>query len=101
MVANNVVGGHYFGTGCNNFLELKEIGSVVKLVNLLPVEVSTSLNIKDCEALASEATCTVLSGKPTDKDSVPTESTVKVAPQFDYTMPAYSFTTIRIKKNDQ
>ena len=72
---------------------------IIKLVNLLPVEVSTSLDIKDCEAFGSEAVCTVLSGKPSDKDSVPAESKIEVAPQFSYTMPAYSFTTIRLKKN--
>jgi alpha-L-arabinofuranosidase len=72
---------------------------IIKLVNLLPVEVSTSLDIKDCEAFGSEAVCTVLSGKPSDKDSVPAESKIEVAPQFGYTMPAYSFTTIRLKKN--
>ena len=72
---------------------------IIKLVNLLPVEVSTSLDIKDCEAFGSEAVCTVLSGKPSDKDSVPAESKMEVAPQFSYTMPAYSFTTIRLKKN--
>jgi len=72
---------------------------IIKLVNLLPVGVSTSLDIKDCEVFGSEAVCTVLSGKPSDKDSVPAESKIEVAPQFSYTMPAYSFTTIRLKKN--
>ena len=71
---------------------------IIKLVNLLPVKVNTAVEVNDCENFASTAICTVLTGKPTDRDVVPVESTIEVAPQFNYEMPPYSFTTIRIDK---
>ena len=74
---------------------------IIKLVNLLPVSVTTAIEINDCEAYATQAVCTVLTGNPTDRDAVPTESVIEVAPQFDYEMPAYSFVTIRIAKEQQ
>lgn len=74
---------------------------IIKLVNLLPVAVTTAVEVTDCDALSTTATCTVLTGKPADRTAVPTESTIEVAPQFSYEMPAYSFTTIRIAKEQQ
>lgn len=71
---------------------------IIKLVNLLPVAVNTTVEVNDCENFASTAICTVLTGKPTDRDVVPVESTIEVAPQFNYEMPPYSFTTIRVAK---
>ena len=71
---------------------------IIKLVNLLPVKVNTAVEVNDCENFASTAICTVLTGKPTDRDVVPVESTIEVAPQFNYEMPPYSFTTIRVAK---
>ena len=74
---------------------------IIKFVNLLPVAVTTAVEVTDCEGLSTTATCTVLTGKPADRTAVPTESTIEVAPQFSYEMPAYSFTTIRIAKEQQ
>jgi alpha-L-arabinofuranosidase len=74
---------------------------IIKLVNLLPVSVTTAIEINDCEAYATQAVCTVLTGNPTDRDAVPTESVIEVASQFDYEMPAYSFVTIRVAKEQQ
>lgn len=74
---------------------------IIKFVNLLPVAVTTAVEVTDCDALSTTATCTVLTGKPADRTAVPTESTIEVAPQFSYEMPAYSFTTIRIAKEQQ
>ena len=71
---------------------------IIKLVNLLPVAVNTTVEVNDCEVFGPTAICTVLTGKPTDRDVVPVESTIEVAPQFNYEMPPYSFTTIRIAK---
>lgn len=71
---------------------------IVKMVNLLPVEVSTRVVIADCEELQSNAQCTVLSGKPTERNATPQQSQIEVGKEFDYTMPAYSFSTIRVKK---
>ena len=74
---------------------------IIKLVNLLPVAVTTAVEINDCDAFATTATCTVLTGQPTDRNVAPTESTIEVAPQFNYEMPPYSFTTLRIAKEQQ
>lgn len=74
---------------------------IIKFVNLLPVAVTTAVEVTDCDALSTTATCSVLTGKPADRTAVPTESTIEVAPQFSYEMPAYSFTTIRIAKEQQ
>ena len=74
---------------------------IIKLVNLLPVAVTTAVEVNDCEALSTTATCTVLTGKPTDREAIPTESIIKVASEFNYAMPPYSFTTIRIAKEQQ
>lgn len=74
---------------------------IIKFVNLLPVAVTTAVEVTDCDALSTTATCTVLTGKPADRTAVPTESTIEVAPQFNYEMPPYSFTTIRIAKEQQ
>ena len=74
---------------------------IIKLVNLLPVAVTTAVEVNDCEAFATAATRTVLTGTPTDRKATPTESTIEVAPQFNYEMPPYSFTTIRMAKEQQ
>lgn len=74
---------------------------IIKLVNLLPVSVTTAIEINDCGAYATQAACTVLTGSPTDRNAVPTESVIDVAPQFSYEMPAYSFVTIRVAKEQQ
>ena len=70
---------------------------IIKLVNLLPVTVTTDVEVNDCNMPVTMGTCTVLTGNPTDQRVMPTENVIEVAPKFSYTMPAYSFTTIRIK----
>lgn len=70
---------------------------IIKLVNLLPVAVNTTIDIADYNISNNTATCIVLTGTPNDQKAVPTESVIKVAQQFIHELPAYSFTTIRIK----
>ena len=74
---------------------------IIKFVNLLPVTVTIEVETSDCDIPAATATCTILTGSPTDCDAVPTEGVIEVAPKFSYTMPAYSFTTIRIKAHNK
>ena len=74
---------------------------IIKLVNLLPVTIATEVELNDCDIPITTATCTVLTGSPADQGAVPAESVIEVAPKFNYTMPAYSFTTIRIKALDK
>lgn len=71
---------------------------VVKLVNLLPVAVKADVEIPSLAGRQAEGQRTVLSGRPSDTDAVPVESTMEIGEKFPYEMPAYSFTVIRIKR---
>lgn len=72
----------------------------VNLVNLLPVEVNTNIDLSGIGAIQSSAKRTILTGKPADTP-LPVEDTMEVAEMFDYQLPAYSFTVIRIKKANE
>lgn len=67
---------------------------IIKLVNLLPVPVKTSVDCPDMPS--NEAVLKVLSGKPTDREAKPVESSLQVSGKFSYEMPAYSLSVIRI-----
>lgn len=71
---------------------------IIKMVNLLPTEVSTRVVMDGCPEVQHEATCTLLSGSPTERNATPQQSQIEVGKEFDYTMPAYSFSTIRVKR---
>ncbi|WP_279114079.1 alpha-L-arabinofuranosidase C-terminal domain-containing protein, partial [Bacteroides acidifaciens] len=73
---------------------------IVKLVNLLPVEVNTHVDLSGIGVIQPSAKRTVLTGKPADTP-LPVEDTVEVAEKFDCQLPAYSFTVIRIKKANE
>ena len=73
---------------------------IVKLVNLLPVEVDTHVDLSRIGVIQPSAKRTVLTGKPADTP-LPVEDTVEVAEKFDCQLPAYSFTVIRIKKANE
>lgn len=67
---------------------------IVKLVNLLPVSIKTAVEFPGLTN--SSAVLHVLSGKPSDQHVRPQESTITVSEKFDYEMPAYSLSVIRI-----
>lgn len=67
---------------------------IVKLVNLLPVSVKTAVEFPGLAN--SSAVLHVLSGKPADQHVKPQESTINVSEKFDYEMPAYSLSVVRI-----
>ena len=71
---------------------------VVKLVNLLPMAVKADVEIPSLAGRQAEGQRTVLSGRPSDTDAVPVESTMEIGEKFPYEMPPYSFTVIRIKR---
>ena len=73
---------------------------IVKLVNLLPVNVKTQI-ILDSYIAASKATKTVLSGKPDNRKLLPSSEIIEISPEFGCDLPAYSFTVIRIKPESQ
>ena len=71
---------------------------IIKLVNVLPVEVNSNINLKDLVVNNNqEATLSVLKGEPNDENQKPSISKITVSETFDYQMPAYSFSVIRIK----
>lgn len=70
---------------------------IVKLVNMLPVEVSAQVELDGVALVNPSATKTVLTGDPKDRGAKPVSSDFKVeGNEFPYAMPAYSFTVIRI-----
>jgi hypothetical protein len=70
---------------------------IVKMVNMLPVAVNTNVRLDGMSDFRSSATRTVLSGAPTDKKARPVIDQIAVSGEFPCTLPAYSFTVIRIQ----
>lgn len=70
---------------------------IIKMVNLLPVEVKPSVELNGITVADATAQKTVLQGQPDSNDARPTTSDLQVAEKFDTKLPAYSFTVIRIK----
>lgn len=71
---------------------------IIKLVNLLPVEVNTQLNIDDLNLETDDVVKTVLTGKPDDRTAQPIESKVSLKDADKITIPAYSFTVLKFKQ---
>ncbi len=71
---------------------------IIKLANLSPVEAQTAVEIPSLGGYGTKAALTVISGDPSARDLKPTTSTVEVGEKFGYTMPAYSFSVIRMAK---
>ncbi|WP_291530324.1 alpha-L-arabinofuranosidase C-terminal domain-containing protein [Bacteroides sp. UBA939] len=70
---------------------------IVKLVNMLPVEVSAQVTLDGATLVNPSATKTVLTGDPKDRGAKPVSSGFEVeGNSFAYAMPAYSFTVIRV-----
>jgi alpha-L-arabinofuranosidase len=69
---------------------------IVKLVNLLPIDVNAQLNLQGINVSSSKARCTVLSGEPNATDARPVTNEISVSNDFGCVLPAYSFTVIRI-----
>lgn len=70
---------------------------IVKLVNLLPVEVTSQVKLDGATLVNPTATKTILTGDPKDKSAKSVTSDFEVkGNDFAYTMPAYSFTVIRV-----
>lgn len=72
---------------------------ILKLANLLPVSVNAKIILKDLVDLENEAVLSILRGEPTDENASPQNSIITISPEFEYKMPAYSFSVIRIKSN--
>jgi alpha-L-arabinofuranosidase len=70
---------------------------IVKMVNLLPVAVRSTVDLAGMPLGSTAAQKTVLTGRPADKDARPVTAAITVADKFDTELPPYSFTVIRIK----
>jgi hypothetical protein len=70
---------------------------IVKLVNLLPVAVNSSIDIKNYNFVNQEVVKIVLKGDPSDKNAKPVVSSCPVSELKNVELPAYSFTVYRIK----
>lgn len=71
---------------------------VIKLVNMLPVNVKSQITLPIFKGMCTKATTTVLNGNPKDKQVLPVSGNIDVNENFTYEMPTYSFTVIRIEK---
>nr|WP_325289481.1 alpha-L-arabinofuranosidase C-terminal domain-containing protein [uncultured Bacteroides sp.] len=70
---------------------------IVKLVNMLPVEVSAKIELEGVTFVNPTAQKTVLTGIPKDEKVIPIKENMEVQGQgFAYTLPSYSFTVIRV-----
>ena len=87
--------------GVSVFLYGKTVPWIVKLGFLLPVAVNAHLDLPSLEGMNTTAVKTVLAGKPTDQQVRPVSGTIEVSEKFGYELPAYSFTVIRINKNEK
>jgi alpha-L-arabinofuranosidase len=70
---------------------------IVKMVNLLPVSVKTSLDCGDLKIAHQKLVKTVLQGNPADKTPRPEQSEITLGDQPVVELPAYSFTVLRVK----
>lgn len=70
---------------------------IVKLVNMLPVEVTAQVKLDGSGLTSPSARKTCLTGNPSDRQAKPVSETFEVdGTGFPYVMPAYSFTVIRL-----
>lgn len=72
---------------------------IVKLVNILPVEVNAKVNLDGAGTILPTATKTVLTGNILGKEARPETGTIAVGKEFTSILPAYSLTVIRVKTN--
>lgn len=72
---------------------------ILKMVNLLPTEVEADFDLSRLNIVEKESYFEVLKGQPEDKNALPVKGKVLVSKDFEYTLPPYSFSVIRIQTN--
>jgi len=82
---------------CSVVRDSKTGDYMIKLLNLLPVTVNTTIDLQSLGITSTSATLTVLHGKPTDEELQPVVSTTTVHSVQKQELPAYSFTLLRFK----
>ncbi|WP_276482971.1 alpha-L-arabinofuranosidase C-terminal domain-containing protein [Paraflavitalea pollutisoli] len=71
--------------------------AILKLVNLLPVAVTTNVELGALKPASTTADKLVLTGAPADKDAKPVASTMNLSELSGFSLAPYSFTVIRFK----
>lgn len=71
---------------------------IIKLANLLPVQVKSAIDLSELAVTEGPAQLTVLNGDLEDRTAKPRESTLQINKNLNYELPAYSFSVIKIKK---
>ena len=73
---------------------------IIKLVNMTPLETKMNVDLGTQAKHRTTAALTVLSGKPAEKDQKPQTGTLEIGKgnAFDYTLPPYSVSVIRIAR---
>ncbi len=74
---------------------------IIKMANLLPAPVESEIDLSEFKITGQDAKLIVLKGKPTDNTVLPEETKIAVSSELKYTLPAYSFSVIRIKSLNQ
>ena len=69
---------------------------VIKMVNLLPVAVSTKVDLKNLVAPSGKGKKIVLTGHPADKTAVPFQSEIVASGDLVIQLSPYSLTVIRL-----
>jgi alpha-L-arabinofuranosidase len=81
---------------CSVVRDSKTGDVIIKLVNLLPVDVKTKLDIQSLNIFGNELIKTVLKGTPNDKNARPVQTMVSLSDISEIEIPAYSFTVLRL-----
>jgi alpha-L-arabinofuranosidase len=81
---------------CSMVKDAKTGDLIIKLVNLLPVTVNTSLDLNQ-QQLGKNTIKTVISGNPADQKALPVITAINPDASRQLELPAYSFTVLRFK----
>jgi len=72
---------------------------ILKMVNLLPSAVESGIDLSALNITGHEAKLIVLKGQPAENKVLPEETKIAVSGEMNYTLPAYSFSVIRINNS--
>ncbi|MDB5280254.1 MAG: alpha-L-arabinofuranosidase [Ferruginibacter sp.] len=73
---------------------------IVKMINLLPVATTVTIDFKGINIANTSAIKTVLAGKPADTNSRRVVSSINIGQTFTASLADYSFTVVRIKTRE-
>lgn len=86
-------------TAFSTVIDSKSGDLILKLVNMLPVERPLEISIPGLDPARTKGALTVLAGMPHETETRPVESEISVSKKFQYAMPPYSLSVIRVPGN--